>query len=122
MHEQAFTTLEYDRLRAIVSRGAQTPMGRSRLSALRPLGDLSKINRELSAVAEAVELKRRGVSWSFSEMLDPQDAIARLHIEGATLEPLLILELGRLCEQALAARALILTERENSPVLWETVE
>ena len=122
MHEQAFITLEYDRLRAIVSRGAQTPMGRSRLSALKPLDDLSKISRELNVVAEAVELKRRGIAWSFSEMIDPQEAIARLHIEGATLEPLLILELGRLCEQALAARALILTERENSPVLWETVE
>jgi DNA mismatch repair protein MutS2 len=92
------------------------------LSALRPIDDLSKIGRELNAVAEAVELKRRGVAWSFSDMADPQDAIARLHIEGATLEPLLILELGRLCEQALATRALIMAEREHCPVLWETVE
>jgi DNA mismatch repair protein MutS2 len=122
MNDQAFATLEYDRLRALVRRGAQTPMGRARGDALAPLEDLSKLRRELSAVAECVELRRRGVSWSFTEMSDPAEALARLRIEGATLEPLTILDLARLCEQALAARALILAEREACPVLWETIE
>jgi DNA mismatch repair protein MutS2 len=122
MHDQAFATLEYDKLRAVVRRGAQTPMGRDLAGALEPIDDLVKLRRELSAVAECVELRRRGVSWSFSEMADPAEALARLKIEGATLEPLAILELGRLCEQALAARAAILSEREACPVLWETIE
>lgn len=122
MNEQSFATLEYDRLRALVRRGAQTPMGRARGDALAPINDLLKLHRELSAVAECVELRRRGVSWSFTEMADPAEALARLRIEGATLEPLTILGLARLCEQALAARALILAEREACPVLWETIE
>jgi DNA mismatch repair protein MutS2 len=122
MHEQGFATLEYDRLRALVRRGAQTPMGRARAEALSPIEDLSTLRRELKAVAECVELRRRGVSWSFSEMADPAEALARLKIEGATLEPLAILELARLCEQALAARAVIMAEREAAPVLWETIE
>ncbi len=122
MNEQAFATLDYDRLRALVRRGAQTPMGRARGDALAPVDDLLKLRRELSAVAECVELRRRGVSWSFSEMADPAEALARLRIEGATLEPLTILDLARLCEQALAARALIMTEREAATVLWEAIE
>jgi DNA mismatch repair protein MutS2 len=122
MNEQSFATLEYDRLRALVRRGAQTPMGRARGDALAPVDDPVKLRRELSAVAECVELRRRGVSWSFTEMADPAEALARLRIEGATLEPLTILDLARLCEQALAARALIMAEREACPVLWSTIE
>jgi DNA mismatch repair protein MutS2 len=121
MDNQAFATLEYDRLRALVRRGAQTAMGRARADALAPFDDLMKLRRELAALAECIELRRRGVVWSFTEMADPSDALARLHIEGAALEPLAILGLGRLCEQALSARALILAEREASPVLWECV-
>jgi DNA mismatch repair protein MutS2 len=122
MNEQAFTTLEYDKLRALVRHGAQTPMGRGRADALAPFDDLAGLRRELSALAECVELRRRGVVLSFTEMADPVDALARLHIEGAALEPLAILEVGRLSEQALAARALVLAEREASPVLWKIVE
>jgi DNA mismatch repair protein MutS2 len=122
MNDQAFATLEYDRARSLVRRGAQTPMGRARAEMLSPLEDLRALRRELAALAECVELKRRGVSWSFTEMADPAEAVARLRIEGATLEPLKILELARLCEQALAARALLLAEREAATVLWEVVE
>src|SRR5437763_2359146 len=122
MHSQAFATLEYDKLRALFRRGAQTAMGRARADSLAPLDDLASLRRELSALAECIELRRRGVVWSFTEMTDPEEAIARLHIEGTTLEPLTILELGRLCEQALAARAALLAEREVHPVLWENVE
>jgi DNA mismatch repair protein MutS2 len=122
MHEQAFATLEYDKLRALVRRGAQTPMGRERVDALSPVDDLLRLRRELRAVAESVELRRRGVHWSFTEMVDPAEALSRLKIEGATLEPLAILELGRLCEQALSARAAIMSEREACPVLWATAE
>jgi DNA mismatch repair protein MutS2 len=122
MNEQAFATLEYDRARALVRRGAQTPMGRARAEALAPFDDLASLRRELTALAETIELRRRGVSWSFSEMADPAEALARLRIEGAALEPLKILELARLCEQALAARAVILSEREAAPTLWASIE
>jgi DNA mismatch repair protein MutS2 len=97
-------------------------MGRERVDALSPLDDLLRLRRELRAVAESVELRRRGVHWSFTEMADPAEALSRLRIEGATLEPLAILELGRLCEQALSARAAIMSEREACPVLWATAE
>ncbi|HZG53175.1 MAG TPA: Smr/MutS family protein [Pyrinomonadaceae bacterium] len=121
MNEQAFGVLEYDALRALVRRGAQTPMGRARAERLAPLADLEAVRRALDAVAECVELRRRGGAWSFSELADPSESIARLRIEGATLEPLPLLELARLCDQVGAARASIQVERADAPVLWEFV-
>src|SRR4051812_27112854 len=122
MKEQAFTTLEYEGLRALLRRGAQTEMGRARVGALVPFDDLAGLRRELRALSECVEMRRRMLSWSFTELSDPRESLALLRIEGATLEPLAILELGRLCEQAQNARAVIMAEREAVPTLWELVE
>jgi len=121
MHDQAFTILEYDELRRLIRRGAQTPMGQGRVDALAPIGELSDLRRELTAVAECVDLRKRGVTWRFSELGDPADKIALLGVAGATLEIPSILELKLLSEQAMAARASILAERDESPVLWNLV-
>lgn len=121
MHAQAFKTLEYDQLRVLVRSGAQTPMGRLRADGLVPLENLAELRQSLAAVAECVQLRRRGVAFSFSELPDPTEAIARLRVEGTALDPMAILELSRLCGQALAARASIIAERETCPVLSEIV-
>ncbi|HVF57214.1 MAG TPA: Smr/MutS family protein [Pyrinomonadaceae bacterium] len=121
MNEQAFNTLEYEGLRALVRRGAQTPMGRARADELAPLSDADALRRAQRAVSECVALRKRGAAWSFTELADPTDALGRLGIEGAILEPLTLLEVARLCEQAADARAAVHAEREESPVLWESV-
>jgi DNA mismatch repair protein MutS2 len=121
MNEQAFGVLEYDSLRALVRHGAQTPMGRARADALAPMEDLNAVRRALRTVSECLELRRRGAGWSFSELADPSESIARLKIEGAVLDPLALLELARLCDQAGEARARIQSERDAAPALWESV-
>jgi DNA mismatch repair protein MutS2 len=121
MHDQAFTILEYHDLRQLIRRGAQTPMGQARVDALAPLGNIDDLRQSLLAVAECVDLRKRGVSWRFSELGDPSDRIALLRIAGTTLETTAILELKLLSEQAMAARASILAERDKSPVLWNLV-
>ena len=121
MHDQAFTTLEYDQLRALIRGAAQTPMGRALLDALAPIDDLEELRKALSEVAECVQFGKRGVAWSCSELSDPSESIARLRVAGATLEPKAILELARLCEQAMSTRTSILAERGACPVLWEIV-
>ncbi|HEX8720862.1 MAG TPA: hypothetical protein VF736_09560, partial [Pyrinomonadaceae bacterium] len=122
MNDQAFGTLEYEGARALVRRYAQTPMGRERADALAPLASAAEVRRALRAVSECVEMRARGARWSFSELSDPAEAVARLRIEGTILEPLTLLELARLCEQASDARAAVSAEREAAPVLWEAVE
>src|SRR6266404_5584180 len=121
MNPQAFATLEFDSLRTLVRRGAQTAMGRERIGALAPSADLRSLRQALSAVAENIQLRQRGSRLSFDGIADTSDSISRLKIEGTALEPLALLDLARLCERAMEARAAILAEREQAPTLFEIV-
>ena len=122
MNKQAFTTLEYQQLLELIKRNAQTEVGQRRVETLAPFVDATDLRRALAAVAECVTLRSRGVRWLFSGLTDPGEAIARLRVEGASLDPLAILQTARLCDQAMSARAAILAERENAAVLWQLVE
>jgi len=122
MNDQAFATLEYQQLLALIKRNAQTEAGQARVERLSPASTVTQLQRELAALSECVTLRGRGVNWSFSSFSNPDETIARLRVEGAALDPLAILQTGRLCEQAMSARAAILAERENAPVLWQLVE
>ena len=122
MNRQAFITLEYQHLLELIKRNAQTEPGQRRVETLAPIDNLPQLRRELAALSECVTLRSRGVNWWFSGLTDPAEAIARLRVEGASLDPLSILQTARLCEQAMSARDAILAERENAPVLWQLVE
>src|SRR5258706_1356044 len=121
MNPQAFDILEFDSLRTLVRRGAQTAMGRDRIAALAPLADQRQLQKALSAVAESIELRLRGSRLSFEGISDTTDSISRLKIEGAALDPLALLDLARLCERAMESRAAILAERDQAPTLFEIV-
>ena len=121
MNSQAFAILEFDQLRQLVRRHAQTEMGGERVDALEPFDQFDQLSRALTETAEAIELRSRGVRFSFVGVTDTTESIARLKIEGAALEPLTILELLRLTNAALDARSAILAERENCPTLFEIV-
>ena len=122
MHEQAFTILEYDELRALIRRGAQTPMGQARVDALKPFESVGELENALAAVSECVDLRKRGGTWTFSELGDPAEKLALLRVEGTILEPVAMLEIKSLSDHAMSARASILAERQTSPVLWSLVE
>src|SRR6267378_8354946 len=121
MNPQAFDTLEFDSLRTLVRRGAQTVMGRERVGALAPFADLLQLQQTLSAVGEIAVLRQRGARLSFDGVADTSDSILRLKIEGAALDPLALLDLAKLCERAMEARAAIVAEREQAPTLFEIV-
>jgi DNA mismatch repair protein MutS2 len=121
MNPQAFDILEFDQLRQLVRRHAQTDMGRARVATLEPFDELGSLRRALTEVGEAIQLRARGARFSFDGVADPSESIARLKIEGAALEPLAMLDLVRLCNSALDARNAILAEREDSPTLFEAV-
>jgi len=122
VNKQAFATLEYQHLLDLIKRNAQTEPGQRRVETLEPFDDVAALRRELAAVAECVLLRSRGVKWWFQGLTDPAEAIGRLHVEGASLDPVALLQTARLCEQAMSVRAAILAERENAPVLWQLVE
>jgi len=116
-------TLEYEKLLELVSRNAQTPMGIERFADLRPKTNRFELDSDLAAIAEAVLLnEEKQVTWSFSGLEDPSDAVAILKIKNATLEPNLLLGIARVCNQALFARSSIQPEKEVAPTLWSKVE
>ena len=121
MNNQAFATLEFDSLRALVRRNAQTEMGCARIDALEPIEQMKDWTRALQATGEMIALRHRGPRLSFEGLADPSVFISRLKIEGTALEPLAILDLARLCERAMDARAAILAVRDTCPTLFETV-
>ena len=123
MNNFSLATLEYEKLLALVARYAQTPMGENRFADLRPLTSRLELEKELKAIAETITLnEEKQVSWSFSGLEDPSDAVAILRIKGATLEPTLMLEVSRVCNQALFARSAVQPEKEFAPALWQIVE
>ncbi len=119
---QSLTTLEYGKLLALVARNAQTTMGKARLENLQPFKNRLELERDLRAVAETFTLGEKQISWRFSELPDPSNAVATLRIRNATLDPISLLEITRLGNQALFARSVIAPEREFAPTLWATVE
>ena len=120
---QSLNTLEYEKLCQLVARYAQTPSGKERLENLAPLSSRLELDQNLRAVAETILLnEEKQVSWSFSGLQDTSHAIAILRIKNATLEPTLLLETTRVCNQALFARSAISPEKEFAPTLWEIVE
>ncbi|MEO6655351.1 MAG: hypothetical protein ABIO36_04650, partial [Pyrinomonadaceae bacterium] len=123
MNSYSLETLEYAKLLELVSRHAQTPMGVDRFALLRPLATRRELYNALAAITETVALNAdKQVSWSFSGLEDPSNAVAILKIENASLEPNLMLEISRVCNQALFARSSIQPEKEASPTLWQIVE
>ena len=121
MNEQAFQILEFDKFRELIRREVQTPLGRARVALLEPIAELGELQGQLTAAAECVQLRKRGVRWSFADLTDPTEAIARLRVAGTALDPGTILDLSRLSSQALSARASIMAERDESPILSEIV-
>jgi DNA mismatch repair protein MutS2 len=116
-------TLEFSRLLELASRHAQTPMGVDRFADLRPSESRRDLDRALSAIRETIYLnEERQISWSFSGLQDPSNAVAILRIQNASLEPNLMLEISQVCSQALFARSAIQPEKEDVPVLWSIVE
>src|SRR5262245_39000803 len=122
MDQQAFTTLEYQQLKALIRRTAQTAAGKASCDELTPISQPAELQHSLAALAECVALRNRGVVWSFTEFADPEEQLGLLRVAGAALDPVALLQLARICEQALSARAAILNERESAPTLWQLVE
>lgn len=121
MHDQAFHILEYDKLRELIRQGAQTQMGNHRVDQLQPIDERQALDSSLEALAECVHLRERGISWSFTDLPDPSEALALLRVDGTVLEATAFLDLKTLAEQAMSARGAILAERDQAPVLWGIV-
>jgi len=126
MHAE--TVLEFEALRAVVARFLRSPLGRMEMERVAPSSDRAAIEATLADTSEAIEYLRatsqpqpaaRGaaVRVRFDDVADPGPAVARLRIEGATLESQEIYDLMRLLDLAAEARSILLGARERFPRL-----
>jgi DNA mismatch repair protein MutS2 len=120
--------LEFETLRALVGRYVRSALGRDELARVTASSDRSAIETALAETAEGIEYLRaasqpqtaaRGaaIRVNFADIADPAPSVARLRIEGATLEALEIYELTRLLDVASEARGILTAARERFPRL-----
>jgi DNA mismatch repair protein MutS2 len=125
---QAENALEFEQFRALLGRYVRSPLGQTELLSVRPLADRAAIDTALADAAEAIEYLRaashpqpagRGAAIRprFDLGADPAPLVARLRIEGATLEATEIFELARLLDVASEVRSVVLSARERYPRL-----
>jgi DNA mismatch repair protein MutS2 len=126
MHAE--NVLEFEALRALLARYLRGALGHEELERVAPISDRAQIESVLADTAEAIDYLRassqpqpasRGaaIRIRFDDIPDPAPAVARLRIEGATLESQEILNLSRLLDLASEARAILLSAREKFPRL-----
>ncbi len=120
--------LEFDRLRELLGRYVASAAGRQELARVEPLDDRAAAERALADVAEAIEYLRaaarpqaaaRGaaVRLRFGSLPDAGASIAKLKIEGASLEALEILALTELLDRASDIRSVLLAVVDRFPKL-----
>ncbi len=120
--------LEFEALRELLGRYVASPLGRAELERAAPSGDRARVENELAEVAEAIayleaasrpQPAARGaaVRFRFDGLPDPGEALRKLRIEGAALEPNEIQGLSELLDRASDIRGILLAAAPRFPKL-----
>jgi len=121
-------TLEFDALRALVARYVHGALGRAELEHVEPSNDRGAIENALEdarqgcAYLEAASRPQQAargatIRINFGDIPDPSRAVARIRMEGATLEAREIFEISRLLDVAAEARSILLGAADRFPRL-----
>ncbi|MDH3530803.1 MAG: hypothetical protein OEQ28_14660, partial [Acidobacteriota bacterium] len=114
-------TLQFEELLELFVRYCRTPLGADRLADVRPHTSRLELQRELDCISETKALQKEEIGWYFTELEDPSDTFAILKIADAAVEPRRLLEVAELLSQALAASAVISSNKDAAPVLADIV-
>ncbi len=128
MRHTSAELLEFDRLKELLGRYVSSPLGRRELEKVAPLSDRPAVEALLSETAEAIEYLQtaakpqpaaRGaaVRLRFSGLTDPSEALAKLRIEGAALEPKELFALTGLLDRTAEIRAVLVAVGHRFPKL-----
>ncbi|MBI1762332.1 MAG: endonuclease MutS2 [Acidobacteria bacterium] len=104
MQRQAFDTLEFAQLKAVLLQRIRTPLGVALAEALQISTDAAEIVRELRRTSEGVTYLREGTALDLTDLPDPRPALGKLGIADVNLEPVEILNVFRLISIALGLR------------------
>ena len=112
------TLLEFDALKALIGRYVSSPMGRQRLDQVVPSSDRAALEENLAETGEAIEYLQaaarpqpsaRGaaVRLRFDALPDPDEALAKLRIEGSCLEAQEVRDITELLDVASSVRLVL---------------
>jgi DNA mismatch repair protein MutS2 len=120
--------LEFEALRQLLGRYVASPLGRAGLSAIEPHSGRARLEEELAEAGEATAYLRaaaqphpaaRGaaIRIDFGGLPDLTEAVHKLRIEGASLDPEEILHLFGLLDRAADAKSLLTAAAGRFPRL-----
>ena len=112
------TLLEFDALKALIGRYVSSPLGRQRLDQVVPSSDRAALEENLAETGEAIEYLQaaarpqpsaRGaaVRLRFDALPDPDEALAKLRIEGSCLEAQEVRDITELLDVASSVRLVL---------------
>jgi DNA mismatch repair protein MutS2 len=122
MQPGALRALEYDRIVDAVTRLALTPLGRQRLTDLRPQTDPRQVGAALAATSEAVRLVDEAGTLPLDAPADIDAVLTGLAVEGRALEALQLAGLARFLRSIELARAAVRRTRNPLPGLRALVD
>jgi DNA mismatch repair protein MutS2 len=98
--------LEFDAMKALVRRGVHSPQGRELLEAISPCMDREALNAAHADAQEALHYLRDGdETISFTGIPEIAAPLAKVRVEGATLDPLELLTLASFLSRSQDIRA-----------------
>jgi DNA mismatch repair protein MutS2 len=109
--------LEFEALRELLGRYVASPLGAAELAVLEPHTDRALLEAGLAEAGEAIQYQRTSIRLQFGGLPDVTEAVHKLHIEGAALEPREISDLYALLDRAADAKSLLLAAAERFPRL-----
>jgi DNA mismatch repair protein MutS2 len=103
--------LEFDELKRLLGRYVAGPLGRTELDRLQPVESRDQLESALAEVAEAMDFVRVNGRLPLAGLVDSNESVARLRIEGTALEASEIANLIRFLERADDIRGLLASEQ-----------
>ena len=103
--------LEFEELKLLIGRYVAGPLGRLELDRAQPIDDREQLEHVLAEVAEAVDFVRINGRLPLGGLVDSNESVAKLRIEGASLEAVEIANLTRFLERADDVRGLLASDQ-----------
>src|SRR5579863_2828912 len=119
MGRPAEEILEFDRLRDLLRGRSTSAPGRRAIEALEFRTERAQLDREFSAIAEAIAYLRSGEDLGFGGLADPEVWLERLGLPGAVLTPAELLEATSLIDAGSSLREIFRETSTTFPLLTE---
>lgn len=116
MNERALRVLEFVKVRDMLSKYAISDKGKEYCSSLIPSSEFSEVQKQLNYTDEAVVILTYMGSDPLIGFESIEDAVS-LSEKGAVLTPRMLLNISGSLRAARCARAALVTERENTPLI-----